>query len=93
MLVVHIAMLFVLNLLLGTVLISMHDVLSILFFSPPQGETGNGTEFANIICSSRVPQALTALMVGGGLAVCGLQMHPLLLPLSWLGRCKDMKKD
>lgn len=75
LLVVLIAVLFVLNLLLGTVHIPMRDVLSILFSPPPQGGTGDGTVFANIIWSSRVPQALTALMAGAGLAVSGLQMQ------------------
>ena len=75
LLVLFIAMLFVLNLLLGTVRIPMHEVLSILF-SPPSSEIGEeASVFSNIIWSSRVPQALTALMAGAGLAVSGLQMQ------------------
>ncbi|MBP3829466.1 MAG: iron ABC transporter permease [Bacteroidaceae bacterium] len=74
-LVALIAVLFVLNLLLGTVKIPMGEVLSILF-SPPSGGTGEGASVAaNIIWNSRVPQALTALVAGAGLAVSGLQMQ------------------
>lgn len=66
---------FVLNLLLGTVKIPIGEVLSILV-SPSSGEVGEGTSIShNIIWSSRVPQALTALMAGAGLAVSGLQMQ------------------
>lgn len=67
-----IVVLFVLNLLLGTVHIPVREVLSILL-SPPSGE--DASIFANIIWSSRIPQALTALMAGAGLAVSGLQMQ------------------
>ncbi|MBR0432991.1 MAG: iron ABC transporter permease [Bacteroidaceae bacterium] len=74
-LVALIAVLFVLNLLLGTVKIPMGEVLSILF-SPHSGGTGEGASVAaNIIWNSRVPQALTALVAGAGLAVSGLQMQ------------------
>lgn len=66
---------FVLNLLLGTVKIPIGEVLSILV-SPSSGEVGEGASIShNIIWSSRVPQALTALMAGAGLAVSGLQMQ------------------
>jgi iron complex transport system permease protein len=67
--------LFVLNLLLGTVRIPFGDVLSILLSPPVTGEAGVASIFSNIIWSSRVPQALTALMAGAGLAVSGLQMQ------------------
>lgn len=73
-LILLILSLFILNLLLGTVKIPMGEVLSILF-SPPTS-VGDGASIAsNIIWSSRVPQALTALMAGAGLAVSGLQMQ------------------
>jgi iron complex transport system permease protein len=65
-----IALLFVLNLLLGTVSIPPADVCRILL-----GGEGQPEIWRNIILSSRVPQALTALMAGGGLAVSGLQMQ------------------
>ena len=73
-LVVLIAALFILNLLLGTVHIPVTDVLRILA-TPKTDATGDDTIFANIIWNSRVPQALTALMAGAGLAVSGLQMQ------------------
>lgn len=71
-----IVVLFVLNLLLGTVSIPVRDVLSILF-SPSALNLDSSTQavWSNIIWSSRIPQALTALMAGAGLAVSGLQMQ------------------
>ena len=65
-----IAVLFVLNLLLGTVRIPVGNVVSILF----GGDCGSEV-WKNIIISSRVPQALTATVAGAGLAVSGLQMQ------------------
>ena len=73
-LILLILSLFILNLLLGTVKIPMGEVLGILF-SPPSGGGNGASVFHNIIWSSRVPQALTALMAGAGLAVSGLQMQ------------------
>ena len=71
-----IVVLFVLNLLLGTVSIPVRDVLCILF-SPSALNLDSSTQavWSNIIWNSRVPQALTALMAGAGLAVSGLQMQ------------------
>ncbi len=71
-----IVVLFVLNLLLGTVSIPVRDVLCILF-SPSTLNLDSSTQavWSNIIWSSRIPQALTALMAGAGLAVSGLQMQ------------------
>ena len=73
-LVALIAVLFVLNLLLGTVKIPIGEVLSILL-SPSSAGGGEASVASNIIWSSRVPQALTALVAGAGLAVSGLQMQ------------------
>ncbi len=70
LLVVLIVLLFVLNLLLGTVQIPVRSVCRILL-----GGQGEGEIWRNIVLSSRVPQALTALMAGAGLAVSGLQMQ------------------
>ena len=70
-----IAVLFVLNLLLGTVHIPFRDVLSILLSPPAPAGGGGASVFSGIIWSSRVPQALTALVAGAGLAVSGLQMQ------------------
>lgn len=69
-LVVAIALLFVANLLIGTVGIPMGTVVSIL----TGGDTASEI-YSNIVMKSRVPQALTALMAGAGLAVSGLQMQ------------------
>ena len=69
-LVVSIAVLFVLNLLLGTVKIPVGDVLATLMGSQEISEITR-----NIIWSSRVPQALTAMVAGAGLAISGLQMQ------------------
>lgn len=75
LLIALILVLFVLNLLLGTVHIPVCDVLGILFSPSSQEGFGERTVFSNIIWNSRVPQALTALMAGAGLAVSGLQMQ------------------
>lgn len=73
-LILLILSLFILNLLLGTVKIPVGEVVGILF-SPPTAGGDGASIFHNIIWSSRVPQALTALMAGAGLAVSGLQMQ------------------
>ena len=70
LLAVSIVVLFVLNLLLGTVRIPVGDVLRSLM-----GDSGVSEIYRNIILSSRVPQALTAIVAGAGLAVSGLQMQ------------------
>lgn len=69
-LVLAIVLMFVLNLLLGTVRIPVADICRILF-----GDGGENEIWRNIVFSSRVPQALTALVAGAGLAVSGLQMQ------------------
>ena len=68
-LLLSIVLFFVLNLLLGTVRIPMIEVCRILLGG------GDNEIWTNIIFSSRVPQALTALVAGAGLAVSGLQMQ------------------
>ncbi|MCM1076738.1 MAG: iron ABC transporter permease [Bacteroides sp.] len=70
LLVVSIIFFFFLNLLLGSVHIPMQEVLGILTGSPSESEIWN-----NIVMKSRVPQALTAVMAGAGLAVSGLLMQ------------------
>lgn len=69
-LLVSIAVFFVLNLLLGSVHIPARDIISILF----GGDSGSPI-WENIVMKSRVPQALTAIMAGAGLAVSGLLMQ------------------
>ncbi len=59
----------ILNLLIGTVKIPVADVCRIL-----AGDHSNEI-WRNIIFSSRLPQALTAIVAGAGLAVSGLQMQ------------------
>ena len=68
-LVVTIVVLLVINLLLGTVRIPVAEVCRILC-------GGNDNEiWTNIVINSRLPQALTAIVAGAGLAVSGLQMQ------------------
>ena len=68
-LVVAIVVLMVINLLIGSVKIPVADVCRILM-----GNDSNEI-WTNIIFSSRLPQALTAIVAGAGLAVSGLQMQ------------------
>ena len=68
-LIVVIVMLVVVNLLIGSVSIPMDKVCRILM-----GDHSNEI-WTNIIFSSRLPQALTAVVAGAGLAVSGLQMQ------------------
>ena len=68
-LLVTIVVLAIVNLLLGSVKIPVADVCRIFF-----GAEGNEI-WTNIIWKSRLPQALTAIMAGAGLAVSGLQMQ------------------
>ena len=67
--IVAIVVLAIVNLLIGSVRIPMGDVCNILI--------GNGHNeiWQNIIWKSRLPQALTAIVAGAGLAVSGLQMQ------------------
>lgn len=80
LLAVSIVILLIVNLLLGSVKIPAADVCRILLGidSPPStGGAGGGSSeiWRNIIFSSRLPQALTAIVAGAGLAVSGLQMQ------------------
>ena len=73
LLTVGLVLLFIMNLLWGSVPISLHETIDILFHGGE--ETALGTIHRNIILSSRLPQALTAVVAGAGLAVSGLQMQ------------------
>ena len=64
-----IVVLLIVNLLIGTVKIPVGDICRIL-----AGDDSNEI-WTNIIWKSRLPQALTAIMAGAGLAVSGLQMQ------------------
>ena len=66
-----IAVLLAANLLIGSVSIPLGDILRIL---AGQGE-GVDEVWRNIILKSRLPQALTAIAAGAGLAVSGLEIQ------------------
>ena len=68
-LLISIVVLAIVNLLLGSVRIPVGDVCCILL-----GNEENEI-WTNIVWKSRLPQALTAIMAGAGLAVSGLQMQ------------------
>lgn len=72
-----IAFFFVANLLIGSVSIGVTDICRILaHLSTPDGVGETQWEiWTNIVVKSRVPQALTAVVAGAGLAVSGLQMQ------------------
>lgn len=70
LLVAAILILFFLNLLLGSVEISVKSVWNII-----TGGSGESEICRNILLKSRVPQSLTALVAGAGLAISGLQMQ------------------
>jgi len=65
-----IAALLVVNLLIGSVHIPVVHVCRIL-----AGHDGESEIWQNIVLNSRLPQALTAIAAGAGLAVSGLQMQ------------------
>ena len=67
---VVILLLFVGNLLVGSVSIPPADVFRILL-----GGEGEKASWSFILWESRLPQALTALLCGGALAVCGLMLQ------------------
>ena len=69
LLLLAIVILMVVNLLIGSVRIPVADVCGIL------AGTDSNEIWENIIWKSRLPQALTAIVAGAGLAVSGLQMQ------------------
>jgi iron complex transport system permease protein len=72
-----IGLLVLVNLLLGSVGIPMGEVADILLGRAPDGSIAADDHliYSNIIWKSRLPQAVTALVAGAGLAVSGLQMQ------------------
>ena len=68
-LVVAIIVMAIVNLLIGSVRIPVTDICCILL-----GDDSHEI-WTNIIWKSRLPQALTAIVAGAGLAVSGLQMQ------------------
>lgn len=71
-LIALVLLLFVLDLLLGSVKIPVADVLSIL-----SGGKVENQAWANIILKIRLPRSITAILAGGALALGGLQMQTL----------------
>ena len=70
LLVVGIIVLFAMNLIVGSVRIPLADVCDILF------DKFDGKESRKyIIMENRLPQALTAMLCGASLAVCGLMLQ------------------
>jgi iron complex transport system permease protein len=61
---------FFLNIVVGTIAIPLNDAFSILFGNDQQPQV-----WQNIILKSRLPQSLTAMVAGAGLAISGLQMQ------------------
>lgn len=71
-LVIAIAVMVIVNLFIGSVRIPVAEICKIL--------VGQGSEseiWTNIILSSRLPQVLTAIVAGAGLAVSGLMMQTI----------------
>lgn len=70
LLVAGIIMLFAINLIVGSVRIPLADVCDILF------DKFDGKEsWKYIVMENRLPQALTAMLCGASLAVCGLMLQ------------------
>ena len=67
---VLIAVLFALNLMLGSIRIPATDVIRILL-----GCEGEKASWRFIVLESRLPQAITAMLCGGALAVAGLMLQ------------------
>ncbi|HML70207.1 MAG TPA: iron ABC transporter permease [Macellibacteroides fermentans] len=70
LIVASVFLFFMLNLLLGSVAIPLKSVWHILMHTNDEPQV-----WQNIILKSRVPQSLTALVAGAGLAISGLQMQ------------------
>ncbi len=70
LLILSIPLFFLLNLTMGSVAIPLKDVFTILFGGDETNEV-----WTSIILKTRLPQALTALACGAGLAVSGLEMQ------------------
>ena len=72
-LAVIIMLLFLANLLVGSVSIPAEEVVRILM-----GDEASKASWRFIVWQSRLPQALTALLCGASLAVCGLLLQTVL---------------
>lgn len=67
-----ILILFMVNISLGSVHIPLEDIFQVLI-----GNEASKGSWTNIVTTFRLPKALTAILVGAGLAVSGLQMQTL----------------
>ena len=65
-------LLFALNISLGSVAIPLSSVIDFILLRPPEDNSWH-----LIMAKFRLPKALTATLVGGGLGICGLQMQTL----------------
>ncbi|MEL6918387.1 MAG: iron ABC transporter permease [Bacteroidota bacterium] len=63
---------FAINIGLGSVTIPLKDTLNIVF-----GGTGQNSSWNYIVWNYRIPKAITAILVGGGLSLSGLLMQTL----------------
>lgn len=70
MIVVSIILLFIFNLVLGSISIPVRSIWNILFTQSCENEI-----WRNIVWKSRMPQALISLAAGAGLSISGLQMQ------------------
>lgn len=75
MLIAIVIILFLMNLLIGSVSIPFREILQILTNAPLRTGDNSKIIHSNIIWYSRIPQALTAMAAGAGLSVAGLQMQ------------------
>ena len=71
-LVLLIPLLFLSDLFIGSVNIPFHDIIKIIFGEDPLKES-----WTAIILKFRLPKAITAMLVGAGLSICGLLMQTL----------------
>jgi len=72
LLLVLIIVLFLFNIGFGSVSISINDIFKVL-----SGNVASKASYTSIIYKSRLPQTITAMLAGAGLAVGGLQMQTL----------------
>lgn len=71
LIIISLSIFIALNLLLGSVLFPVKDIIAAIF-------GGEVPEYvSNILFSHRIPKAITALLAGAALSVCGLQMQTL----------------
>ena len=66
------------DILLGSVNISARDIFKVLFSGTSQNDFQNINSYIeDIVFNFRLPKAITALLAGVGLSLCGLQMQTL----------------